>query len=80
MDAAQDAVLTMDGRGRILSANRAGAAMFDYPADEIIDMMAEPLFDLLADLKSPLIGRAEALCMEERKQSRSGARMDHPCS
>ncbi|WP_330083247.1 ATP-binding protein [Methylocystis iwaonis] len=66
IDAAQDAVLIMDGEGRILSANRAGAAMFAYPADEIIGATAQTLFDLPAGLKSPLIGRAPGLNMTER--------------
>lgn len=66
IDPMQDAVLIIDGGGRILSANRAGAAMFAYPADEIIGASATTLFDLPAGLKSPLIGRDQGLSMTER--------------
>jgi PAS domain S-box-containing protein len=46
IDAAQDAVLTMDAAGRIQSVNRAGSRMFGYSANEIVglnvDLIVEP--------------------------------------
>lgn len=45
IDADQDPFPTMDDRKPILLGNTTGAAMFDYPADEISGIIAETLFD-----------------------------------
>lgn len=61
IDAAQDAVLTMDAEGRIQTINRAGVLMFGYSAEEIAGKSLE---ELLASDDRPRDGdgRAPARC------------------
>jgi two-component system sensor kinase FixL len=49
IEAAQDAVLTMDAAGYIQSVNRAGTLMFGYSASEIIGVKVDDLLELQPD-------------------------------
>lgn len=60
IDAAQDAVLTMDLTGRIQSVNRAGAVMFGYRPDEIVAMNIGEMIALDADAAAEWMTAATA--------------------
>lgn len=67
IDAAPDAVLTMDSEGRVQSVNRAGTSMFGYSTHEIIGMTVEALVEPSPAEGSPPDNRIKILNHKETR-------------